>query len=421
MSDNLPEEYDMLRNTLARYLEKNYDAAARRAIIASDAGWSREVWSDLAEMGVLAAAFPEDKGGIGGDPTLIGVIMAEFGKALLVEPYLPSVILCGRILAQAGEAAPEGALEGLIAGEQILALGHFEPNSRFALDHVEAQAAASGDSFVLSGAKSVVLAAPQADVLIISAREASGVSLFAVPANAPGVSIRVFQTIDGTRAGEVTLSDVSVVADARIGAPGAGVRLVADAVDFALAAMSAEAAGVCGQMCELTTEYCRTRKQFNAPIGAFQALQHKLADMLISAKEIEAVARLLASQPDTVDRPARLAAAKVQLGRSCKFVGENAIQLHGGMGMTEEMEIGQFFKRGMVLRQLFGDEDHFVGRYEALASALKFRTGPRRLECVFYKQRAADNQVNYCAEWNIPLRNGCAEASIVMRVVPQGV
>ena len=368
------EEQDLLRQSLSRFLSEKYAADKRREIISSTEGWSAEIWSQLAEMGVMAVAFPEECGGLGGTAADIYAVMEEFGKSLLVEPYLSSTIVCGRLLQNAGGATSETLIAELIAGDLVLALGYTEPKSRFDLSYVETTATRDGDRFVLNGQKSVVIGAPIAGKLIISARtsgaagDRDGVSLFVLDANAPGVRIQTYPTIDGMRAGEVFLDTVSVPADCLIGEADNAAPVIEAAIDAGILAACAEASGICHVMCELTTEYCKTRQQFGRPIAEFQSLQHVMADMFIASEELEATGQMAARRVDGRDEDAAayLSAAKVQLGKSCKFVGEAAIQLHGAMGMTDEMEVGQFFKRATVLCQLFGNGDYHLERYRAL-------------------------------------------------------
>ncbi len=376
MNFEFTEEQDMLRETLGRFLRDKYDFDKRRAIIESEEGWSREIWSGLAEMGVMGAAFPEDYDGFGGTHADLLVVMEELGKAIVVEPYLPTVVLCGQLLREVGGAHAQSLIPRICAGELIMGFGYAEPRSRFSLSHVETTAEKKGDHYVLSGRKGVVLAAPIADKLIVSARtsgavtDEDGISLFLIDRDQDGVRIDGYPTIDGLRAGEVALDGAAVAKENLVGPEGGAYPLIERTIDRAIVAASAEAIGLCRRMNELTTDYCRQREQFGQPIGKFQVLQHKMVDMFIHAEEMVSMAYMAAMKADTEGHDLRVAAsmAKVQLGKSLRFVGENAIQLHGGMGITEEMAVGHYFMHGAMLELLFGDTDYHRKRYQALAA-----------------------------------------------------
>lgn len=376
MNFEFTEEQEMLRESLARFLRDKYDFDTRREIIASNEGWSREIWSGLAEMGVMGAAFPEDYDGFGGTHADLLIVMEELGRALVVEPYLPTVVLAGQLLREAGGAQAQALIPKISMGELIMAFGYAEPRSRFSLSHVETRAQESGDGYTISGRKAVVLGAPAADKLIVSARtsgavaDEDGISLFIIDRGQDGVRIEGYPTIDGLRAGEVHLENAAVARENLIGTAGGAFPLIERIIDRAIVAASAEAIGLCRRMNELTTDYCRQREQFGQPIGKFQVLQHKMVDMFIHAEEMVSMAYMAAMNADTEGHDLRIAAsmAKVQLGKSLKFVGENAIQLHGGMGITEEMAVGHYFMHGTMLELLFGNTDYHRKRYQALAA-----------------------------------------------------
>ncbi len=376
MNFEFTEEQEMLRESLARFLRDKYDFDTRREIIASNEGWSREIWSGLAEMGVMGAAFPEDYDGFGGTHADLLIVMEELGRALVVEPYLPTVVLAGQLLRAAGGAQALALIPKISMGELIMAFGYAEPRSRFSLSHVETRAQESGDGYTISGRKAVVLGAPAADKLIVSARtsgavaDEDGISLFIIDRGQDGVRIEGYPTIDGLRAGEVHLENAAVARENLIGTAGGAFPLIERIIDRAIVAASAEAIGLCRRMNELTTDYCRQREQFGQPIGKFQVLQHKMVDMFIHAEEMVSMAYMAAMNADTEGHDLRIAAsmAKVQLGKSLKFVGENAIQLHGGMGITEEMAVGHYFMHGTMLELLFGNTDYHRKRYQALAA-----------------------------------------------------
>jgi len=365
------EEQDMFRESISRYVREKYDFEARQKIISSEAGWSKEVWSDFAEMGLLSVPFAEEYDGLGGGAVDVMVIMEELGKGNVVEPFLPTVVLSGGVLAAVGGEHAKALIPQIATGELIMGFGFAEPRSRFDLNHVEASAKKDGEAYVLNGRKSVVLAASIADKLILvartsgSTRDTDGISLFLVDANAKGLTIEDYPTIDGHRAGDVVLEDVKAEL---LGEDGKALSVIEKVTDQGISAIASEAMGLCRTMVDLTTQYCRERKQFGTPIAKFQVLQHRMVDMLIHAEEMTSMAYLGALKLDEheVERKKVLSAVKVQLGKSVKYCGEEAIQLHGGMGMTEEMAIGHYFMHGTMLEVLFGNTDHHRKRYESL-------------------------------------------------------
>jgi alkylation response protein AidB-like acyl-CoA dehydrogenase len=374
MDFSFTEEQSILRDAVAGYLADHYSFEARRKATASEAGWRPEVWKAFAEeLGILGAALPEDAGGLGGGPVETMIIMEEFGKALVVEPYLATVVIGGGFLSRAGRA---DLLGRVIAGELILAYAGAEPQSRYNLADVKTAARKDGAGYVLDGAKAVVLAAPWADQLIVAARtsggqrDAEGISLFLVDKAAAGVSTRDYPTVDGARASEVRLEGVRVGADAVIGQEGEGLPLIEQVLDEAIVALCAEGCGVLRRLHELTLEYTKQRKQFGQPISSFQVLQHRMVDMYVQLEQsvsMTAMAAIRVADPDPVTRGKSVSAAKVQLGKALRFVGQNAIQLHGGMGMTDEMAVGHYFKRATLIESALGNTDHHLARYERLS------------------------------------------------------
>ncbi len=376
MNFEFTEEQTMLRESLSRFLRDKYDFDSRQAILQSDEGWSREIWNRMAQMGLMGAAFPEDYGGFGGTAADMLVLMEEFGNALVVEPFLPTVVLAGQILRHANSDHSKTIIPRIISGELIMGFGYAEPRSRHCLSHVETTAKKEGKNYVLNGQKAVVLAAPIADKIIVSARtsgktrDENGISLFILDANEKNLRIEGYPTIDGLQAGEIHLDNAEIPATALLTDEGKAFPLVERIIDNAIAAICAEAIGVCRRMCVLTNEYTRQREQFGQPISKFQVLQHNMVDMFIHTEEIVSMAYMAAMKADTdgTDTRQSASAAKVQLGKSCKFVGENAIQLHGGMGITEEMAIGHYFMHATMLETLFGNTKHHLKRYQALMS-----------------------------------------------------
>jgi len=376
MNLSFTEEQSLLRDSLAAYLADHYSFEQRRAALKSDAGCRPEVWKAFAEdLGILGAALPEDLGGLGGGATETMVIMEELGKALVVEPFLGSVVIGGGFLTRSAQPAAKELIARTIAGEAILAFAAAEPQSRYNWADLKTTARKDGGGYLLSGHKAVVTGAPWASHLIVTARtggaqrEAGGVSVFLVDKTAKGVVTRDYPTVDGHRASEVIFENLSLPAEALIGTEGEGLALVEAVIDEATAALCAEACGVLRRLHEGTLEYAKQRKQFGQPIGRFQVLQHRMVDMFIQVEQsvsMTYMAHIRLAEPDQA-RAKAVSAAKVQIGRACVFVGQNAIQVHGGMGMTEEMAIGHYFKRATIIESLYGDTGHHLARYEGLS------------------------------------------------------
>jgi alkylation response protein AidB-like acyl-CoA dehydrogenase len=378
MNFDYSEEQRLLADSLKRFLGKDYDFEARRRIVASQEGYSEAVWAKLAELGVLALALPAEQGGFGGGAMDLMGSLEALGEALVVEPVLPTIGLAARLIARGASDAQKTALLPAIAeGKLRVAFAHGESNSRYALARVAARAVRSGKGWRIDGAKSVVLGAPLADKLIVSARTAGeagderGVSLFVVDRAARGVSLKSYRTLDETRAADVVLSGVEVGAEALIGAEGAALPLIEEAVDFATALLCAEAVGVLQHACDATLEYLKTRKQFGVPIGSFQALQHRMVDMVIATEQARSMACLACSKADIEadprERQRAISAAKIKIADACRQVSQEAIQLHGGMGMSEEMKVSHSFRRLTAIVQQFGDAEHHLARFARLA------------------------------------------------------
>jgi alkylation response protein AidB-like acyl-CoA dehydrogenase len=376
MDFSFTEEQSMLRDTVASFLGDKYDFETRRGIVKSEAGWRPEYWSAFAnELGILGAPFAEELGGLGGGATENMIVLEEFGKALVVEPYLGTVVIGGGFLKHSGYAGAADLIGKIIEGKATFAFAYAEPQGRYTWSDIKTTAKKDGAGYVLNGHKAVVVGAPWASHLIVTARtgggqrDAEGVSVFVVDRNAKGVVTRDYPTVDGLRASEVFLENVSVGADALIGAEGAGLPLVNKVLDEATAAVCAEAVGVLRKLHEGTLDYTKQRKQFGQPIAQFQVLQHRMVDMFIQLEQSVSMTYMATIKLDESDdeRAKAISAAKVQVGRACKFVGQNAIQLHGGMGMTDEMAIGHYFKRATIIEGLFGSVDHHLRRYETLS------------------------------------------------------
>ena len=375
MDFSFTEEQSMLRDTVASYLADNYGFDQRRATLAKDPHWSPATWKAFAEeLGILGAPFSEDLGGLGGGPIENMIVMEEFGKALVVEPYLGTVVIAGGFLKHSGHARSAELIGQIIAGEAIFAFAYAEPQGRYNLADLKTTAKKEGGGYVLSGHKAVVIGAPYATHLIVTARtgggqrDQQGVSVFIVPKDAAGVTTRDYPTVDGFRASEVTLENVAVDASALVGPEGQAMPLIETVLDEAIAATCAEACGVLRKLHEGTLEYTKQRKQFGQPISQFQVLQHRMVDMFIQVEQSISMTYMATIKlGDAKESSKAAAAAKVQIGKACKFVGQNAIQLHGGMGMTDEMAIGHYFKRATMIESAFGSTDHHLARYEFLS------------------------------------------------------
>jgi hypothetical protein len=374
MDFSFTEEQSMLRDTVASYLADNYSFDQRKAVLGKEPGWSPATWKAFAEeLGILGAPFSEELGGLGGGPIENMIVMEEFGKALVVEPYLGTVVIAGGFLKHSGHAKAAELIGQIIAGEAIFAFAYAEPQGRYSLADLKTTAKKDGAGYVLNGHKAVVIGAPYATHLIVTARtdggqrDATGVSVFIVPKGAAGVTTRDYPTVDGFRASEVYLENVKVAADALVGPEGQALPLVETVVDEAIAATCAEACGVLRKLHEGTLEYTKQRKQFGQPISQFQVLQHRMVDMFIGVEQSISMTYMATIKLDSAERSKSASAAKVQIGKACKFVGQNAIQLHGGMGMTDEMAIGHYFKRATMIESAFGSTDHHLARYEFLS------------------------------------------------------
>ncbi len=377
MDFRLSEEQQLLRDSIARYVANEYGFEARKAIIASDQGWSPSVWAQLAEMGLLGVPFAESDGGFGGSMVDVMVVMQEFGRGIVVEPYLATVVLGGGLVNLAGSAAQrEDILPRVVAGKWLLAAAYGEPQSRYDLHDVATAAKRDGGGFVLAGRKSVVLHGAAADTLIVSARTAGaqrdrdGITLFLVDAKARGVTVSDARTIDGLRAADVALDGVHVGAEAVLGAVDGGFATLEAGADLGAAALCAEAVGVVEALNAATLEYLKTRQQFGQPIGRFQALQHRAVDMLIHAeqtKSMACVAAVKCQSADATERRRAVSAAKSLVGRAGRAVAKEAIQMHGGMGVTNELPAAHYAKRLTMIDFWLGDSDWHTERFATAA------------------------------------------------------
>ncbi|MBS0530919.1 MAG: pimeloyl-CoA dehydrogenase small subunit [Proteobacteria bacterium] len=372
MDFDLTEEQRLLKESVDGLLENSYDFDSRKKYAKENGGWSKTVWSKLAEQGLLGLPFSEEDGGFGAGAVETMIVMEALGRALVLEPYLATVVLCGGFLRRGGSAAQKAAhIPGIIDGSKTFAFAQLEKNSRYDLADVATTAKKKGDGWIIDGEKFVVLNGETADTFIVTARtkggqrDRNGVGVFLVPANAKGVSKKGYPTQDGLHAADVTFTGVEVGADAAIGDPENALPLIEQVVDDARIALCAEAVGAMDESLKTTGEYIKTRKQFGVPIGSFQVLQHRAADMFVALEQARSMAMFatMASDFDKADERANaVAAAKVQIGKSGKFVGQQAIQLHGGIGMTMEAKIGHYFKRLTMIENTFGDADYHLAR-----------------------------------------------------------
>jgi alkylation response protein AidB-like acyl-CoA dehydrogenase len=377
MNFEFSDEQQQLHETVERYLKEQYSFEKFRAVNASSAGWDRTVWSGLAELGVLALTVPAANGGLGFGPLETLSVMDACGKSLLLEPFLSSAVIATALLRSfPNDGAAADSLTRMAGGNAIAVLAHFEPASRFESQWVSSRARKSGDAYTLDGHKAVVMHAGAADTLLVSARtsgepnDINGISLFRVPRGAKGLKLDSYPTIDGQRAADVYLKGVEVPAADRLGAEGEALCAIESALDIGLAALCAEAVGVMQALMDATVTYVQSRQQFGGAIGRFQALQHRIADMLIhleQARSMSYLAALRCTDDNLAERRRALSAAKALIGQSARFVGQQAVQLHGGMGMTDELIVSHYFKRLTAAELTFGDSDTHLQRYAALA------------------------------------------------------
>lgn len=371
MDFELNPEQQQLADTIARWAEKDYGFEQRKATLRSASGVSDDAWSALAELGVTALPVPAEHGGFDGSAIDQMGVMRALGRALVVEPVFATA-LGTELLKRAGGQGD--LLEQVARGELRLACAVGEPQSRHELFDIETRARRDGDVWVISGNKSAVLHGAQAGCLIVSARsrgdsrDAVGISLFVVPANAPGLRISDVRCNDGTRIATVAFGDVRVPASALLGIEGQGWDALDAAADHGIALLCAEALGVMEALLDATLDYLKTRQQFGVPIGRFQALQHRMADMLIQLEQARSMAMLAAvkvASPDAIERRRTVSAAKARIGEAMKFIGQQAVQLHGGMGVTNELPAAHLFKRLAVIELTLGDTDHHLARFAA--------------------------------------------------------
>jgi pimeloyl-CoA dehydrogenase small subunit len=377
MDFELSEEQAMLEESVSRFLADRYSFEQRRKFIAHEQGFDPAIWASYAELGLLGLPFAAEDGGIGGGPVETMIVMQQMGRALTVEPYLSTVVIASAVLAAASAAQRARLVPEIAAGTRKLAFAHTEREARYVPSHVATRARKAGGGWRLDGAKSLVLHGGVADALIVSARvdgadrDEKGVALFLVEAGAKGVARQSYPTQDGMRAAEITFTDVDVDAADVIGTAGDAMPVIRKAIDVATAAVCAEAVGVMQQALDMTVEYLKTRKQFGRPIGQFQVLQHKAAEMLIEVEQSRSMAMyaaMMSQSDDAKEREPAISAAKVRIGTATRLLGQAAVQLHGGIGMTMEYGVGHHFKRLTMIEKAFGDTSFHLDRLDALAA-----------------------------------------------------
>jgi alkylation response protein AidB-like acyl-CoA dehydrogenase len=375
MNFEYSDEQQQLADSVRKYLANDYTFEKRKAIVHSASGCSDTAWATFAELGLMAIALPEADSGFGGGAVDLMAVMEACGEALVVEPLLDQIGLAGRLLARAGSPAQRAALlPGLIDGSLKLAFAGLEPGRRYELRPETTRVKPQAGGWLLDGAKSVVIGAPWASKLLVSARsggDSGGTSLFIVDARAPGVELSPCRTVDGQRAAEVKLAGVKLAADALLGPEGGALPFIDEAVDFGTALLCAEAIGAMQYANDATLDYLKTRKQFGVPIASFQVLQHRMVEMVIHTEQARSMAILAASKvdhaADAAERRRAVSAAKVKIADAARQVSQESVQLHGGMGMTEELKISHTFRHLTMIAQRFGDADHHLERYAALS------------------------------------------------------
>jgi alkylation response protein AidB-like acyl-CoA dehydrogenase len=375
MDFNLSDEQRQLKDSVERFVRDQYAFDKWRKTVTTEAGFREENWQQMAELGWLGVAVPEDFGGLGGSAIDTMVIMEGLGRGLVVEPYLSTVVLGGGLIAHSGsKAQKEAHLGPLVEGKLKLAFAFAEHQARFNLADVAVTAKKDGAGYVIDGQKCVVFDAIAADKLIVSARtagkprDAEGISLFIVDKKAGGVGIKGFRTLDHRRAADIAFDKVKVGADALLGKADEALPLIELVADQAISALAAEAVGCMQVLCDTTNEYLKTRKQFGRPIGQFQVLQHRMVDMWIALEQARSVNYMLAVKvAEPKERAKAAAATKTTIGQSGRFVGQQAVQLHGGMGMSDELNVGHYMKRLMMIDMSFGNADYHRKRFAEMA------------------------------------------------------
>ena len=369
------EEQTLIQDQVDQFVQKEYDWETRQSLSNSDLGFGEDNWKKFAELGWLGISVSEESGGFGGSAIESMLIMEAFGKGLVVEPFLETMIMSGGILDNHGSDQQKSSiLEPAIAGEMQLALAYAEPQSRFNLSDVVTEAKEEGENFILNGYKSVVMNGPSADKIIVSARtsgsqmEEEGISLFIVDAGSEGLNRTNYKTVDGKRASDITIENLSVPKENIIGQINSGFKILDSAIDTAILAISAEAVGAMEVLYKTTVEYTKTREQFGTAIGKFQVLQHRMVDMFMEYEQCKSLLYMatMKHEEGSVDAKKAISGLKYQVGKAGKFIGQQAVQLHGGMGVTDELNVGHYFKRLTTVGTIFGNTDYHLKKYTSL-------------------------------------------------------
>ena len=375
MDFSLSEEQQLLKDSITQFVDKDYQFDIRQKNVSSDLGYSSEFWKTFADLGWLGMPFSEEDGGYNGGPTDLMVIMESLGRGLVVEPYIPNVVLAGGLISRLGSSEQKSnLLPKIISGENQMSVAFSEPQSRFNLSDVITSAKKDGDNYILDGYKSVVMSGPSSNFIIVVARtsgkqlEEKGLTLFLLDPSLEGVSLRNYSNVDGSKASEVTLESVTVSSSTMLGKEGEAYNSLEEVIDLATLAISAEAIGIMEKMNEITLEYTKTREQFGETLSSFQALQHRMVDTFMAYEQTKSLLLMCAAKltDKTEDASKSVSALKYQVGIAAKHVGEEAVQLHGGMGVTDETNIGHYFKRLTTIRAIFGNTDYHLKRYSDL-------------------------------------------------------
>ena len=369
------EEQTLIQDQVDQFIQKEYDWETRQSLSNSDLGFGDDNWQKFAELGWLGISTSEECGGFGGSAIESMLIMEAFGKGLVVEPFLETIIMCGGLLDEHGtDQQKSSILESAIEGKMHLAMAYAEPQSRFNLSDVVTEAKEEGDSFVLNGYKSVVMNGPSANKLIVSARtsgaqlDENGITLFLIDGDAEGLNKTNYKTVDGRRASDLTIENVKVTKDDIIGQINDGFTLLDSSIDRAILAISAEAVGAMEVLYKTTVEYTKTREQFGTSIGKFQVLQHRMVDMFMEYEQCKSLLYMatMKQEEGSIDSKKAISGLKYQVGKAGKFIGQQAVQLHGGMGVTDELNVGHYFKRLTTIGTIFGNTDYHLKKYSSL-------------------------------------------------------
>ena len=378
MHFELSEEQTLLENMVTSFVRDDYNWETREKIVKTEEGWKPENWSKFAELGLLSVPFSENHGGLGGTAVDSMIVMEQFGKGLVVEPFMPSILLSGKLISKlASGSQANDIIPKIMEGESRYVFAYAEPQSRFDLSDVKTSAVKDGDSYTVNGFKSVVFGASMATHIIIAARTSGdqrsedGITLFMADIKSDGITLQTYPTIDEYRASEVVIENLKISSDMILGEVDKAYETIEEVIDLATIAACSEAVGVLQILKDSTVDYCKQRKQFGQPISKNQAIQHKLVDMMIEYEQAKSIlyAAVTADLNDTVQRKKSASAAKARIGQSIKFVGETAIQLHGGMGMVDEYMISHYFKRATMLGVLFGNVDFHLKRFVGLTQS----------------------------------------------------